>query len=213
VSPPARPFRVIDGHGEVDEHAIVLPSDIALLVEQNAKHLRTIAALKGQLTKLYRVDPQAETIMGLLVYWRNVCRGPLSKVDISLDGKRAEVVRKTLRRLGEIDDFDGPEHIRCAIDGCARFPYEGRYGMRFAEPAKGLKRKDELTYILRDEIKLEQFANLAEGDARRLAYAHDLYIRLKGQPNLRLVFASLDPSMAEIHARAIKWCQAQERAL
>jgi hypothetical protein len=202
------------------------------LAEEDMRALRASRnAFKGLLTKMQRVDPQAEVIEATLAYWRVTCHGPRSRVETPLDGKRADAVRKTIKRLVEHDpdpELANPDaeaqaaalcsatdravaHIKQAVDAAARFPFEGRYGRRFAEMAPGLKRKVDIVYILRDEIKLEQFANLMEGDARRIAYAHDLHARLVAQPNLRLVFASLDPSMGEILCRAIKWAQSLER--
>lgn len=224
-----RAFRVITGDGELDDTQAVLPADYALLVEECRKLLREKAALKAQLTKLTKVDPQAPVIEGLLVYWRNTLRGPESRVEIPLDGKRADVVRKTIKRLIEADEDPelaspdkkaraeavanatdrAAERIRTAIDGCAKAPFEGSYGKRYPEPGPGIARKDDIVYILRDEIKLEKFAKLREGDEKRIAYAHDLHDRLKRSRPLREVLASMNPEYPEILARAIRWCQAQ----
>lgn len=224
-------LRVIDGNGELDDAHTVLPADYALLVEECRKLLREKAALKAQLTKLRKVDPQAETIEGLLAYWRNTCHGPSARHEISLDTKRAEVVRRALRRLIENDPDPelttadkglravalhsaterAVERIRTAIDGAACFPFEGPYGRRYGEHAEGLKRKVDITYILRDEIKLEQFERLREGDEKRIAYAHELHERLRKSRPLRQTLASLDPEHGELLARAIRWCQRQER--
>lgn len=221
-------LRVIDGNGELDDESAVVPLDYALLLEQNRKLLREKAALQGRLTRLLRDDPDAELVTSLLVYWRNRCRGPLSRVEIPVDGRRGDAVRRTLKRLVDADEDpqlanpDKTAHkaavesateraaakIREAIDGCAAFPYAGAYGKRFAEPGPRLERKDEIVYVLRDEIVFERFRGLHDGDARRKAYAADLYRRLTTQPNLRLVLASFDPEMGEVLARAIRWVQA-----
>jgi hypothetical protein len=203
----------VNEQGQVDEQGY-LPSDYLLLVEENRKLIREKAALKGQLTKLRKVDPQAETIEGLLVYWRNRLRGPASTVDISLDGKRADKVRKAIARCVEADQCEegdpverAAERIRTAIDGCAMFPFEGAYGRRFSEQVKGSIRKDDLAYVLRDGPKQEQFEALREADEKRIAYARDLHRRLLEQPNLKALLATFDPEMCEILCRAIRWAQ------
>lgn len=242
-------LRVIQGTGEVPDELDGLPASVLAnrvrtlraQVEGLSRDLRAAEedmrvlraqrnAYKGLLTKMQRVDPQAETIENVLAYWRATCCGPRSRVEIPLDGKRADVVRKTIRRLVENDP--DPElasantdvqsaaltsateravaRIKSAIDGAARFPFEGRYAKRFAEPVQGAKRKVEITYVLRDEVKLESFERLHEVDARRLAYRADLKRRLDTQPNLRAILASFDPDYGEILARAIRWCQQQE---
>ena len=217
-------LRVVDGNGEIDDDARVLPGDYALLVEQNAKHLRTIAALKGQLARLRKVDPQAATIEKVLVHWKLKCRGPTSRVQLPLDGARADAVRKALRRLIEADEDPelasaakhaeaaqaaearAVERILAAIDGCARFPFE-RYGEHFGEPGPGRKRRDELVYILANEVRMEKLADLIEYDERRRAYQAELWRMLQSQPNLRLVLATLGPEPeGEILARAVRWC-------
>jgi hypothetical protein len=221
-----RHLRAIDGAGEVVLGDFV-PSDYQLLIEQNAKHLRTIAALKGQLSRLAKVDPQAATVERILVAWRNRCYGPTSRIDVSVDGKRGDVVRKTLRRLIEADDEPeladpdkakhaeamalaegrAVERIMAAIDGASKFPFEGAYGRRFAEAGPGLKKKVDIAYVLRDGPKMEQFEDLVEADARRIAYAAELWRMVQSQPNLRLVLASFGPEpCGEILARLVRWC-------
>jgi hypothetical protein len=224
-----RAFRVINGDGELDESSAVLPKDYALILEENRRLLRVVAGYKAQIAKLMREDPQAEYVEAVLAYWKRVCHGPDSRVLIPMDGKRADAVRKALKWI--IDSDEDPllaspkkdehrealeaateratERIRAAIDGAARFPYEGRYGMRFAEAGDGLQKKVDIRYILRDEAKIDQFQALFEADDKRRAYAHELHARLKAQPQLRLVLASLNPEMGEILARAIRWCQSQ----
>lgn len=202
---------VIDGgSGEVDDTSAVLPADYALLEEAHRKVLREKAALKAQLTKLQRADPNASAVEGILIYWRNRLRGPTSRVDVGLHSKRADVVRKRLVAMMDGDDTSAAvERIQSAIDGCAAMPFEGAYGKRYAEDGEGRKRKDDLTYILRDEVKMEQFEAIVEADDRRLAYRAELKRRLDNEPNLRLVLASLyykGEVYGEILARAVRWC-------
>ena len=54
-----------------------------------------------------------------------------------------------------------------------------------------------------DEEKLESFAKLHEGVAKRRAYAHDLKRRIDTSPQFKLWMASLDPAYGELIARAV----------
>jgi hypothetical protein len=218
-------LRVIDGAGEVTLGDVV-PDDYALLEEANRKLRREVAAYKAQLSRLRKVDPQAATVERLMHYWRDKLRGPTSRVQLPIDGKRADAVRKMLRQLVENDDdpeLANPkaaehaeatvraearavERIMAAIDGCARFPFE-RYGEHFAESAAGRKRRDELAYILANEVRMEKLADLIEADERRIAYAAELWRMVQSQPNLKLVLASFGPEPhGEILARLVRWC-------
>lgn len=191
----------------------------------------TIGALKGQITIQNRVDGLDDVIEGLLIHWRNTLRGPDSSVCVDTDSKRGESVRKRLKALIQADPDPGLanpdkaqregalEHaaeraatrIRAAIDGCARAPFAGAYGKRYAEPGPGRRRKDELAYLVKDEVNMERFEAIVEAEPRRLAYRAELADRLKREPNLRLVLASLGPFCdGEILARCVRWCASQE---
>lgn len=219
-------LRVINGAGEVTLGDVV-PDDYALLEEANRKLRRELAAAKGQLSRLAKVDPQAATVERILAAWKAKLYGPASRIETPIDGKRADSVRRTLRRLIENDEDPelasadkeahaeaaaraearAVERIMAAIDGAARFPFEGAYGRRFAEAGPGLKKKVDIVYVLRDEIKMEQFVDLVEVDERRIAYQAELWRMLQAQPNLRLVLATLGPEpQGEIIARAVRWC-------
>jgi hypothetical protein len=222
-------FRVIDGEGQVDDDTAVVPADYGLLLEANRKHLREIAGLKGQISRMTKVDPLAETIEAALIYWKLRCHGPNSRVQIPLDGARAAVVKKTLARLVEADD-DPPlastdkaeravalesatdralDRIKQAVDGAARKPFEGAYGKRFPEQLPGTRRKVDLVYILRDEVKMEQFVSIVETDELRQAYRAELYRQLTTRPGMLALFASLQPEHSEIICASIRWAQTQ----
>lgn len=221
-------LRVIDGGtGQVvQEDGSLLPQDYALQDEEIRRLRRQVSALKGQLSRLQKVDPQAATIESVLTHWKLKLRGPTSRVQIPLDGARADAVRKALRRLIENDedpDLANPKaeahadatkraedravgRILAAIDGCARCPFE-QYGQHFPEPGPGRTRRDELTYILANEVRMEKLADLIEADERRIAYQAELWRMLQTQPNLRLILATLGPEpCGEIIARAVRWC-------
>jgi hypothetical protein len=192
----------------------------------------TIGALKGQITIQNRVDGLDDVIEGLLIHWRNTLRGPDSKVCVDIDSKRGESVRKRLKALIQADDdpnlanpdkamrADAVElaaeraaiRIRAAIDGCARAPFMGAYGKRYAEPGQGRTRKDDLhLHILKDEVSMERFEAIVETEPRRLAYRAELADRLKREPNLSRVLASLGPWCdGEILARCVRYCASQE---
>lgn len=190
-----------------------------------------MGALKARITIQNRVDGLDEIIESILIYWRNTLRGPDSTVCVDVDSKRGEAVRKRLKALIQADDDPGlanPDkdqrenaleqaaqraavRIHAAIDGCARAPFAGAYGKRYAEPGTGRHRKDELAYVVRDEVNMERFEAIVESDPRRLAYRAELADRLKREPNLRLVLASLGPFVdGEVLARCVRWCATQE---
>lgn len=222
-------FRVIDGEGQIDDDTAVVPADYGLLLEANRKHLREIAGLKGQISRLMKVDPLAETIEAALIYWKVRVHGPNSRVQIPLDGARAAVVKKTLARLIQADQdpllasTDKAERaiavesatdraldrIKQAIDGAARKPFEGKYAKRYPEQLPGTKRKVDLVYILRDEVKMEQFVGIVETDELRQAYRAELYRELTTRPGMLALFASLRPEYSEIICASIRWAQSQ----
>jgi hypothetical protein len=220
---------------EETRRAIALNEGLTRDLEAAEKDMRSLRAsrdaYKGQVTRL--MTPKAggvELVESLLGYWLMKCHGPDSSVEVPIDGKRGDAVRATLRRLVQADkdpDLANPdkekhaaaladaeqraaERIRAAIDGAAQFPFEGKYAKRYPEQVPGSKRKVDLIYILRDEVKMEQFERLHDEDERRLAYRADLHRRLVTQPNLRAVLASFDPDHSEILARAIRWCRQQQ---
>jgi hypothetical protein len=229
---PERHLHVVDAHGQVDESSAIVPENYALLLEDHMKTLRELAAAKGRITQLCASDPQAETINAALTYWKARCHGPASRVQIPLDGARATAVKRTLKRLIESDPDPllssttkaeraaavgdatnrALRRIKGAIDAAAAFPFEGKYGVRFAEQVPGSKRKVDIVYILRDEVKMEQFERLHEGDEKREAYRAELHRRLTTRPNELLWFASLNPEYGELIARAVRWAQTQVQA-
>lgn len=246
--PDRSTFRVLEG-GELDDglsalshetlvekarRAIALNEGLTRDLESIEKDLRSVRAsrdaYKGQVTRL--MTPKAggvELVEDLLSYWLVRCHGPKSNVEIPLDGKRADAVRATIRRLVQADksadlasddkqkradaladaEQRAAERIRTAIDGAAAFPFEGKYAKRYAEQVPGSKRKVDPVYVLRDEVKMEQFIRLREGDEQRLAYRAELHHRLTTRPNELLWFASLNPDYGELIARAVRWAQTQ----
>lgn len=192
----------------------------------------TIGALRRQITIQNRVDGLDDVIESLLIHWRNTLRGPDSTVCVDIDSKRGESVRKRLKALIQADPDSGlaspdkdqravaVEHaaeraavrIRAAIDGCARAPFMGAYGKRYPDDGPGRRRKDDLhLHILKDEVSMERFEAIVESEPRRLAYRAELADRLKREPNLKLVLASLGPFCdGEILARCVRWCASQE---
>ncbi len=195
-------LRVIDGNGEIDDDAVVLPGDYALLIEQNAKHLRTIAALRGEITKLRKVDPLAETIMEIMEYWRERTGRPRAK--IPLDGSRARVTKARLA------DFT-PDQLKATIDAVAAWPFQGKFGVRFCCDGPDRKRKDELELIFRDERHIEDLLKLAQGDAEHAAYRAYVHGLCQSSPNVLLALAILGdkPPHGEVLRKAALWAHKQ----
>lgn len=177
-------LRVIDGNGEVADDATILPEDYANLWNRNKRLEREIAGLKGELTKLRRVDPKLEDIMEVLEYWRDRTNHPGAKLPV--DGKRFKSVKTRL------NDGFSTDQLKRAIDGVAAFPYEGDYGKRYAENDKGRKRKDELIlHVMRDEQQVEARIRLAAGDGPVRAYRGWLHKQCQAKPNLCRTLAFL----------------------
>lgn len=190
-------LRVITGAGEVAEDLTALPSREHELLEVIVRQQRQIAALKGEITKLRKVDPDAEVIGELLEYWRSRTRHPRAR--IPLDGSRAKVTKARLA------DFE-PEQLRRAIDGVAEFPFMGRFGERFCEDGPDRKRKDDLELIFRDERHVEDAMRLAAGDREHAAY-RELVWRLCQVEPVRVVlamFGEQEPH-GEVLAAAARW--------
>lgn len=239
------PLRVIGG-GEAVEDLSGIPRDVLearvhRLEALNASLTRTlreaedehatdrarISGLKGQISKWNRQATPDDLVEPILWHWKHVCRGPSSRVEITVEGKRADVVRKTIARLvkGDQDpELANPDKekrqealetaqqraadaINEGIAGAVAFPYREKYGRRFAEPGPGRYKANDLTDILATEKSLEMFRDLHEGDARRLAYAHDLKRRMDTQPNLVPLLATFSPEWPELLCRAIRYAQ------
>lgn len=198
-------LRVIDGEGQVAEDLTAILSEEAALLEVIVRQRREIAALKGELTKLRRIDPDAEDIMTLLDYWQRECNHPRSSIEA--DGVRW---RKTKERLA--NPLFTPERLKRAIDGTAAFPYEGKYGERFTLPADDRRRKDDLAlHIFRDEVQTERRIALAEGDGPYRAYKRLVFDAVRDNPGLVEQFAALgmvDPH-GEVLARAVVWARGE----
>jgi hypothetical protein len=198
-------LRVVHGAtGEVAEDLTPIPTDVACLVDELVDLRRKLAAVRAQLTKLRTVDPDAETIMGLMEYWRERCRHPRARLPV--DGARWE---KTKARLA---DFEVGE-LREAIDACAAYPFMGRFGVRYCEPGPDRKRRDELTLIFRDERHVEELVGLGRERAREdchRAYGRWLHGQCRARPGLVRALALLaerEPH-GEVLARAAIWAKA-----
>lgn len=204
-----------------------LVRDIRLAEDEHATDRARIAGLKGQISKWNRAATPDDLVEPILWRWKAACRSENSTVEVTVEGKRADLVRKTIKRRITQDQDPGlanpdkdkrqaavetaqqraVDAINEAIDGAIAFPYREKYGRRFSEPGPGRYRADDLLVILKDEVSLQMFRDLHEGDARRLAYAHDLKRRMDTQPNLVPLLATFSPEWPELLCRAIRYAQ------
>lgn len=145
---------------EEEDGSVILPGDYASLEQLNRKLRRENAALKGQLTLLRKVDPEAETITEVLEHWRAATNH--SACAIPLDGKRAAAVAKMLKLFT-------PEQLKTVSDVAGRFPFE-QYGERFCCPAKGRKRRDGADFLFHDEVRVEKLLELADRENDHAEY-------------------------------------------
>lgn len=196
----AHKLRVIDGHGELDESSVAIPSREHELLETIVDLRRKLTAAKGEITKLRKVDPQAETITEVLEYWRS--KTGHRRAQIPLDGSRAKVVKARLANFK-------PEQLRAAIDAAADYPFMGEFGQRFDEPGKGRKRRDEIELLLRDERHVEDLIALGERDRPFREYA--LFVRdlCRWDPAIMCALAALgdEEPHGEVLARAARWAR------
>lgn len=205
----ARPnLRVLDGDGEVTVREDLTPilSETAALVEELVDLRRKLSATRGELTKLRKADPKREVICDILEHWKQ--RTGHLGAQVPVDGKRFKVVKARL------NDGYTPDQLKRAIDGVAAFPYEGEYGKRYAEKAKGRKQKDDLAlHIMCDEVQVDKRIRLAEADWSYETYRTWLYEQCQAKPNLRhaLAFlASEHTPHGSVLASAALWAKHQQ---
>jgi hypothetical protein len=132
------------GCGEVHPEA-------SRLLSQHLQDMRTIGALKAELSKQRKNSPQAQQAKEVFEHWvgrlgknRNVVFGPARE-------------KAVLARLKEFP----LEVVLKAVDGCALMPYVGPHG-RQPEGGKGAKKHDDLSLICRDETTVERFAGYVD---------------------------------------------------
>lgn len=113
---------------------------------------RVINRLRDELSGRRTNDPDAEQVRMLLSYWK-VALGKRKTTAVPLDGARAQKVRWALRIYDE-------QRLCKAIDGCARWPYQGPYGRRSRVQKDAFKLDDDIRKICRDEQTFEKFETL-----------------------------------------------------
>jgi hypothetical protein len=186
---------------EEDAGAVLLPEDYATLEQLNRKLRRENAALKGQLTLLRKVDPDAELIREVLEDWREQTGHPRSA--IPLDGKRAAAVAKMLKLFSV-------EQLKTVNAVAGRFPYE-QYGERFCEPARGRKRRDDAEFLFHDEVRVEKLLAQAHRDNTHGYYRDWLMRACEAYSATVVVLAMLgdrEPH-ADVILSAIAWARTQ----
>lgn len=114
-------------------------------------------AARRELARALEDEPQAEEITTVLQHWQNKLGHP--KANIKLAGKRAGVVRKSMR-LGHTDPplENVLDELLEAIDGLALFPYVGPGRKPTGTPKE---RYDDVEHALRDEATIERFRGYA----------------------------------------------------
>lgn len=154
-------LRLIDAAtGEIVKH-----DEREILVEQLQAELRgkslTIGKLKRELKELRAVEPEAETIRGVLEYWRSKCS---PRAQIAIAGKRWEKVRARLRdKLDGRDPWTPPE-LKLAVDGALLDPWLSGRDRR----SRGYL---DAETIFRDAEMVEKLRNLAIGFEARAGLA------------------------------------------
>lgn len=196
-------LRIIDGHGEVSEDLTPIPTAEAMLVDEIVMLKRQCASLKGQITKLRKVDARVDEIGEVLEHWRAVCH---PRALIPIDGARAKAVKDRLEEGSTVED------LRAAIDYVVEYPYMAEFGVRHCEPGKGRRRNDELTVIFRDEAhvaKLLREAKERESDTAHADYARWLFEACKVRPALKpeLAFLAEREPHGSVIARAAVWAR------
>lgn len=198
----ARPqLRCIDGNGEVDEDLVPIMSNEAALLEVVAKQRSEIAALKREAAKAAAVDPDAETIASLLDYWRDRTGRNKKTTKLPVDGKRWRVVKARLK-----DGYE-PDQLKRAIDAVAAFPWM-EYGDRYAEPAPGRVKRNEVINAIGDEEKTDRNIRLAAADGPVQSYRwylHRLTVEKPWMVHALAVLGKHEWVHGEVLASAVRW--------
>lgn len=199
-------LRVIDGNGEVYEDIVAVPDLEAQFLERLKKLMAENAGLKGELTKLRKVDPRSREIQEVLEYWKRHCKHDNKRVQIPVDGARWKVAKARLA--------DGYElaQLKAVCDAAVRYPFE-QYGRRFSEMAPGRVRRDDLVLLFRDEARVEKMLALGDGDGPSRVYKRLVWQACKADPGVvsaLAVLASSDPQ-GEVLAAAARWAKGQPR--
>jgi hypothetical protein len=131
-----------------------LVNEVSGLLDTTRSQARTIAALRGQLTKQRNQEILARHVTAILRTWRHWC---CKTANISLTTKNAEHVRVAFLNYAE-GDHQHRRHLLCdAARGAGLRPYDEGYGKRTANPAKGVRRVTT-EHIFASEARIEAFA-------------------------------------------------------
>ena len=125
--------------------------EVSQLLDRHLQDMRTIGALKAELSRQRKNSPQAQQAKQVFEHWverlgknRNVVFGPA----------REKAVQARLREYPL-------EVVLKAVDGCALMPYVGPHG-RQPTAGAGAKKHDDLALICRDETTVERFAGYVD---------------------------------------------------
>lgn len=124
--------------------------EVSQLLDRHLQDMRTISALKAELSRQRKNSPQAQQARQVFEYWverlgknGNVVFGPA----------REKAVQARLREYPL-------EVVLRAVDGCALMPYVGPHGRQ--ADGRGAKKHDDLALICRDETTVERFASYVD---------------------------------------------------
>lgn len=193
-------LRVINDHGELDEDSVAIPTREEALVEEIVELRRKLSAARGQITRLSKIDPEADKITRILERWQEKLH---PKAQVPLDGSRAKATKKMLAIYTE-------EQLLAAIDNAAARPWMGAFGERFCCPGPGRKLRDELEMLFRDERHVDELLVL-RADEDHLAYRRWLRDLLAEHPKLvpALGLLAVRPPHGDVLAAAAVWARSQ----
>lgn len=198
-------LRVIDCNGQLDDESVAIPSDMAELVELLVQTKAQLSAEKRKNAKLNQVSDNENEIGEVLAHWKRACRHNNPRVQIPMFGARWKVTKARLA------DGRTVAQLRAVIDVAADLPYE-QYGLRYSDPGPGRVRRDDLSYLLRDEERIEKLLELAERDRPQQEYRRFVHGLCKQHPLIVAALAMLGgmEPQAGVLARAVVWAREQE---
>src|SRR3954451_1004207 len=150
-----------------------LAEEISGAYERDRAQGKEIAYLKRERTRQANADVEAGVIRRVLEFWKETHR---DDAQVPEGGVRWDTVKGALRLMK--DDPAGPvEALLEALQGARLAPFE-QYGKWHATPGKGRTRRDDITDVLRNEVKISMFRGIAQrvamAEPERLWLAYEI---------------------------------------